>query len=123
MISIAKDIASGEGIPGLHTPIKAARCNTLAIRRPRNGKNSILLIMGMYMLPAKSLPYLYCTVAIVSSRGDVPAIGRPGDASHKTGMAVIGDNTSASESLPHLYNTSGIARSNVFAIRGPCYRK
>src|SRR5215469_15626896 len=72
-------------LPHLHATIKAARGN--AVRQPERGcriawrpgnrKYPVLTIMGIDLLSAKGLPDLYCAITVISTRGDVLAIGGP----------------------------------------------
>ena len=71
------------------------------------------------MIATKSLPDLHRAVAVVSTGGDVCAVGRPGYAAHKTSVTMIGGNGSACESFPYPYGAGSVARCNAFAIGRP----
>src|SRR5258708_11999306 len=87
MILVAQEITSGEGIPGLHTAIKAARNKTFANRRPCNAKNSVLLVVGKHTISGKSCPDLYSAITKVSPRAEIHTSPGPRHTPRKPAMA------------------------------------
>src|SRR5215470_2708046 len=116
---VGEDVLPAEGIPDLHAGIEAARGDTFATRQPGHGKNPILPVVGIELIATKSPPDLHRAIAVVSTGGDMCAVGRPGYAAQKTSVPVVGGNGSTCESFPYPYAASSVARCKELAIGRP----
>src|SRR5947199_5552932 len=57
--TVTNNLVACKCVPGVYRSIKAARGNTLTIRRPGNAKYSILLLVSIDPVSAKCRPYLH----------------------------------------------------------------
>ena len=96
MLVIAQGVASIEGIEDLRGTIEVSGGDARAIGRPFDGEIAVLVTMGIDGFAVSGMPDLDGAVAIITTGGDVGAIGRPCHAADKTGMTAIGENVGAS---------------------------
>ena len=97
--------------PVCTTPAMPCRCQpkTLPTEEYRNGYSIAGCCEGVKgQRTSSSHPHLHG--AIKTARGDILAIGRPGDGIHGVGMAVIGVHVATIAGIPHLYVLSSCQR-------------
>src|SRR6266446_1050321 len=123
MFSRDKDSATGTGIPDSYGFIPAHRGDAFAIGRPREGSDTIrMLIIGENTSAHGQVPHLYRL--IITGGSKELSVGRPGHGVDRKGaMTSMGENALAADGVPHLHRAVCAGRGETFSIRGPGHAK